>query len=49
MNIFSILASGKNGMREETMSVLLGYLLTPEMDHGLGIRFLRKMILSISE
>jgi len=36
MNIFRMLASGRQPMREEYISALLAYLLSPKLDHGLG-------------
>jgi len=46
MNIFKVLASRKK-FPEEMMSVLLGYLMHPEMDHGLGRRFIKRLLLKI--
>lgn len=47
MNLLTVLASGKTGLREEVLSVLVGWLLAPEMDHGLGIRLFRELIRSL--
>lgn len=47
MNLLTVLASGKQGLREEVMSVLLGYLLSPEMNHGLGTLVLKETIASL--
>ncbi len=49
MNIFRILASGKQKFREEYVSAVLAYLLAPKMDHGLGTAFLDTLLRQISE
>ncbi len=41
MNIFRVLSSGNSRLREVSMSAMLGYLLSPSEDHGLGDTFLR--------
>jgi len=40
MNIFSVLSMGKSRLHETSMSAMLGYLLNPYQDHGLGNKFL---------
>jgi hypothetical protein len=40
MNIFKILGSGANKLKETNVSAFLGYLLNPYADHGLGSSFL---------
>lgn len=40
MNIFSVLSMGKSRLNETSMSAMLGYLLSPYQDHGLGSKFL---------
>lgn len=40
MNIFSVLSMGKSRLHETSMSAMLGYLLDPYQDHGLGNKFL---------
>jgi hypothetical protein len=44
MNIFRVLASGKQTFREEFVSAFLAYLLSPKMDHGLGARVLSSLL-----
>jgi hypothetical protein len=48
MNIFKVLASGKNKFSEEVSSAMLAWLLNPNMEHGLGSVFLAKFIESLS-
>lgn len=40
MNIFKVLASGNKNMNEETISAVLAWLLSPQMEHGLEYNFL---------
>ena len=49
MNIFRILASGKHKFREEYVSAVLAYLLSPKMDHGLGAAFLDTLLKLIAQ
>jgi hypothetical protein len=44
MNIFRVLASGKQTFREEFVSAFLAYLLSPKMDHGLGAKVLSSLL-----
>lgn len=44
MNLFSILSSGNRLLKEEHISAVLGWLLDPTQDHGLGYVFLSKFI-----
>jgi hypothetical protein len=44
MNIFKILASGDGSIKEPNLSAFLAYLLNPKADHGLGSRFLQKIL-----
>jgi len=44
MNLFKVLASGKNRFKEEQASVIIAWLLNPYMDHGLGFTFLTKFL-----
>jgi hypothetical protein len=44
MNIFEILASGNNGLREVHVSSVLGWLLDPYHDHGLGIEVIKSLV-----
>jgi hypothetical protein len=44
MNIFEILASGNNGLREVHVSSVLGWLLDPYHDHGLGIEVIKRLV-----
>ena len=41
MNIFNVLSQGKSRLHEPSISAMLGYLLSPHEDHGLGDTFLR--------
>ena len=41
MNIFNVLSQGKSRLHEPSLSAMLGYLLSPHEDHGLGDTFLR--------
>ena len=43
MNIFEILSSGNNGLNEVHVSAILGWLLDPNHDHGLGMEVLKKI------
>jgi len=47
MNIFRVLASGRQPMREEYISALLAYLLSPKLDHGLGAIVLATLLRDI--
>lgn len=47
MNIFKILASGGNNLKETNVSAFLGYLLDPKADHGLGSGFLELFLESL--
>jgi hypothetical protein len=49
MNIFRVLASGRQPMREEYISALLAYLLAPRMDHGLGTMLLATLLRAIGQ
>jgi hypothetical protein len=49
MNIFEILASGDNGLREVHVSSVLGWLLDPYHDHGLGIEVLKRLVSALFE
>jgi len=44
MNIFDVLSQGKARLHEPSMSAMLGYLLSPHGDHGLGDTFLRSFL-----
>ena len=44
MNIFEVLSQGKSRLHEPSISAMLGYLLDPSSDHGLGDTFLRSFI-----
>jgi hypothetical protein len=44
MNIFEILSSGDNGLSEVHVSSVLGWLLDPYHDHGLGIEVLKRLV-----
>jgi hypothetical protein len=48
MNVFKVFASGKNKFGENYMSAFLGWLLSPNMEHGLGSIFLDKLISGIA-
>jgi len=41
MNIFEILSAGNRVLKEEHISAVLGWLLDPSHDHGLGVEFLK--------
>jgi len=43
MNIFEILSSGNNGLSEVHVSAILGWLLDPNHDHGLGVEVLKRI------
>ena len=43
MNIFEILSSGSNGLSEVHISAILGWLLDPNHDHGLGMEVLKRL------
>ena len=49
MNIFRVLASGKQSVREEFVSAFLAYLLSPKMDHGLGYSFLSRLLVGVAD
>lgn len=44
MNIFSVLSQGKSRLHEPSISAMLGYLLSPNGDHGLGDTFIRAFL-----
>ncbi len=44
MNLFNVLSMGKSRLHETSMSAMLGYLLDPTQDHGLGSKFLKKFL-----
>lgn len=44
MNIFSVLSMGNSSINETGMSAMLGYLLSPYQNHGLGDIFLRSFL-----
>lgn|GEM_PF-3731228 len=44
MNIFEILTSGDNGLNEVHVSSVLGWLLDPYHDHGLGLEVLKRLV-----
>jgi len=44
MNIFKVLSQGKGRLNEENLSAILGFLLSPTENHGLGDIFLRHFI-----
>jgi hypothetical protein len=44
MNIFEILSSGSNGLSEVHTSAVLGWLLDPDHDHGLGMEVLKRIV-----
>jgi hypothetical protein len=44
MNIFGVLSRGKSRLNEPSISAMLGYLLSPNDDHGLGDTFLRSFL-----
>ncbi len=44
MNIFKILYSGNDKVREISVSAFLAYLLNPKADHGLNDSFLKLLI-----
>jgi len=48
MNIFKVLASGKQSFHEETASAILTWFLNPTMEHGLSYSFLVNFIEAIS-
>ena len=43
MNIFEILSSGSNGLGEVHINAILGWLLDPKHDHGLGMEVLKRI------
>ncbi len=49
MNIFNVLSQGKSNLHEPSVSAMLGYLLSPNGDHGIGDTFLRSFIQLIEE
>jgi hypothetical protein len=49
MNIFEILSSGNNGLSEVHVSSMLGWLLDPYHDHGLGIEVLKRLVSAVFE
>jgi len=44
MNIFNVLSQGKSRLHEPSISAVLGYLLSPNGDHGLGDTFLKSFL-----
>ncbi len=48
MNIFRVIASGKQKLREEFVSAFLAYLFSPSMDHGLGATLFTKVLKEIA-
>ncbi len=48
MNIFRVIASGKQKLREEFVSAFLAYLFSPSMDHGLGATLFTNVIKEIA-
>ena len=44
MNIFKVLASSLDTFRETQVSVMLAWLLNPNMEHGLEFVFLKKVL-----
>ncbi len=48
MNIFEALSHGKGCINEENVSSFLGYLLSPNEDHGLGTTFLEDFLTAIN-
>jgi hypothetical protein len=44
MNIFKVLASSYDTFRETQASIMLAWLLNPNMEHGLGFVFLKKIL-----
>lgn len=44
MNIFTVLSSGKSSLHEPAMSAMLGHLLDPHQEHGLGATFLGRFL-----
>lgn len=49
MNFFDVLSQGNSRLHETSMSAMLGYLLDPRADHGLGDTFLRFFLNAIGE
>jgi hypothetical protein len=47
MNLIKAIFSGHRGFKEEFASALLGYLMSPNMDHGLGTVFLKRFLESL--
>ena len=47
MNIFKVLAS-RTSFKEDLTSVLLGWLMHPDMDHGMGRLFLEHMVIAVA-
>lgn len=43
MNIFEILCAGNRVLKEEHISAVLGWMLDPYHDHGLGIELLKRL------
>jgi len=46
MNIFEVLHRGKSRLHEPSMSSMLGYLLDPFENHGMGDSFLRQFLVA---
>jgi hypothetical protein len=48
VNIFKVIASSKKGFFEEQASVVLAWLMSPYMDHGLGFTFFREFLANVA-
>ena len=44
MNIFEILAAGNRVLKEEHISAVLGWIIDPYHDHGLGVELLKRVV-----
>lgn len=44
MNVFEVLSQGKSRLHEPSVSAMLGYLLNPNENHGIGDLFLRNFL-----
>jgi len=49
MNIFEVLSQGKSRLHEPSVSAMLGYLLNPMENHGLGDIFIREFLKMLDE
>lgn len=49
MNIFKVIFSGQQRFKEPYSSSILGYLLSPTMDHGLGCEFLKRLMILLKK